>query len=263
LNIRKDEFVKETTDLVRKNVEKVNYKVLSGPLETLKTVDLPFQLADTVNQEEIAKENLVLGLKSCLGQIAVCGAIMEKHFPKEKIALGEVWEDFFANIMAKKFRQNRDSQYDPSFMREWLMYEEPHVILVINGKQFEPLSKFMGLDVEHPRVQAFPFWEGVAVSRLASVSNCEKDHEERLRLLDLAEEICPGMTLIRENRVQSLVELGMIKEAVECLKWSVERRPNARKLWAICHFMEKIGEDSSKYLRAFLERYPFSIQEYF
>jgi hypothetical protein len=225
--------------LAEKAMEEVEYSIKPTAIETLRTVKFSIPIVQSIDQTEIAQENQFLGLQGCLGRLAFSGVVVEKHFPNVFLEAAEVWHDFFREILLEKLKENPWLGDDQSFMRELLMYEEPHMVLNLDGKQFDPLENEFGERVIHPRVQTFPFWEAVTSSYLVSKAWLEEDIFKKLDLLEKAEEVCPETTLVRENMVHVLTLLGRDEEALETLLWVHERRPCARSFFVLSEFTQE------------------------
>ncbi len=237
----------------------LKYALKTSPLETLMSID-NFQVSagQFIGQEQFANFNLKLDSESCLGKVAQAAAIAEKQFPEAKIEMAEVWEDWFANTMLKMLKEEPVRRLDPTFMQELLMYEEPHLILVINGKQFEPLSIQLGQAIKHPRIKPFPLWEGITASVMVSEAWLEKNPNRKLEILKQAEKICPGLTLVRENMCAPLELLGKMGEVIKNAKWAIERRPCARTLYVLWLFTK-----NQVYYKQLAEKYTEEIKKYF
>ena len=240
------------------HLDGLRYEIKPSPLETLATIDFEMECAQTMDQSEVTLWNLNLDKRGCLGRVAQAAAVVEKHFPGVKIEIGEVWQDFLATLMLDMLSENRARAYEPSFMMELMMYEDPHLVLFVDGVQFDPLSIELGHEIFHPRVGKFPLWGAVAASMLIAKTHLEPDSEKKLILLDEAEKICPGMVTIRENRCEPLELLGRMDEVIQTAKWCFKRRPCARTLYVLYHFTR-----DKKYLDILLEKYTKEVVKYF
>ncbi|MFW5888164.1 MAG: hypothetical protein ACOCVY_00415 [Patescibacteria group bacterium] len=222
--------VKVAREQSYEKIKKVNYTVGRSVWDTLKTIDFGVSPCSHTDQREIAKYNLELDARSCLGRLAQAAAIAEKHFPGSHLQAAEVRQDRLAEIMIKKLKENPKKMEDGSFMSELLMYEKPHMVLLVDGIQFDPLSLYAGWNIEHPKVAPFPLWEAIASSKLVSRSYLEKIPEIKSRILQMAESICPSTSLVRENVCHLLGIMGARKDLIKEVKWCVEARPCARNL---------------------------------
>jgi len=238
-------------------IESLEYAVRDTPMETLKTVNFGVSaISLQYSQEEFVKLNLSVDRRSCLGRAAQAAAIVEKHFPSAKVQLGEVRKNYLAGLMIQILHEEPLKSLDPSFMQELLMYEEPHLVVVVDGQQFEPLSIQLGCDIVHPEVATFPIWEGVASAVTVSESHTETNPRKKLDLLWEAEEMCPSMSLVQENICGPMAELGLDTVGVvdECLR----RRPCARTLFVLAVLT---GEE--KYYEQLARKYTSKITEFF
>ncbi len=251
-------MIEEIRNLAYRQAEKLEYVLKDSPLDTLRTIKFNIQTSQFIDQMQFVLLNLELDSKSCLGRAAQAAAIAEKHFPEANLKIAEVWQDLLAGIMLTLLYQNPNKQFDPSFMQELLMYEEPHLVLMVNGVQFEPLSLQLGHDIQHPRIQPFPLWEGITASVLVSKAWLEPKPEKKLEILQQAEKICPGIVLIRENMCEPLELLGRIDEVIETAKWCLKHRPCARTLYVLCLLT---GEQ--KYYNELTRKYSEEIIKYF
>ncbi len=230
-----DESVKKIRELALSNSAWLDFQVKDTPLETLKTIKFQIPVGSKVfNQQEICHQNLILDSQGCLGRVALAATIMEKHFPSTSLAFGEVWEDYLRSLMLETLQDDPSLKNDVSFMEELLLYEEPHAVLVVDGKQFDPLSLAFGQDIQHPRIQSFPLWEAIASSIMVSEAQLEKNPAERLKILESAEKLCPGLLMVIENMAEPLELLERNEEVIRKVEWILEKRPNARGFYVAC-----------------------------
>ncbi len=212
------EIVKEIRKIAYNQTKSAHYALGSDPVETLQNITFNVQVGQTIDQRRFAKLNLELNSESCLGRVALSAAIIEKHFPNANLQLAEVWKDWLANLMLKLLQEDWSRRFDASFMQELLMYEEPHLILTVDNIQFEPLSIALGQDIKHPQIKTFPLWEGITASVLVSKAWLETDPSKKLKILNQAEKICPGLTLVQENMCTPLELLGQTDKVIEKAK---------------------------------------------
>lgn len=225
--------VEEIRKLAHEKISGLSYKILSKPLETVKTIKFDIPRGQSVDQAIISAQNLELDQASCLGRVAQSAAVIEKHFKETDLTLAEVWEDNLRNIMLAKLDANESLVYDPTFMDELLMYEDPHTVILVDGVQFDPLSLELGFNIEHPRIKSFPLWESIVSSVLVSRAWLENDPSKKLEILETAESICPGLTLVKENIVSAYILLDETDKAIEAVKWCHEKRPCARMIYVL------------------------------
>lgn len=215
-------------ELARMGADKMPFEVRGTLKETLRTIH--WTLGEEVfSQDEVARMNLVLDSASCLGRLAVCAAIAEEYFPNVRIAAGEVLQDMFRDMALDMLRKSGPEE---SLLREILLYEEPHAVLLVNSDQYDPIADILDMTVVHARIKEFPIWKFLAAAVTVSEANLESDILKRRRILEEAECMCPGMALVEEAMVgaMSLLEGYDVKAA---LKWCYERRPTARTLVAL------------------------------
>ncbi len=224
--------VQEIKELAFAKLADLDYRVKDSPQETLKTIDFNVIPQNSVNdQKELALNNLELNKATCLGKVALSAALLEKHFSNIKLEAGEVLQDWFANEMLSMLSLDPTKKNDPSFMGELLMYEEPHIILLIDGVQFEPLSNHMKLEVKHPVIKLFPIWDAITSSVLVSRAWLLNNLEEKLNHLNQAEKLCPKSILVNENKCELLELLKYKQELLDTLNYCVTERPCARNLY--------------------------------
>ncbi len=233
-------------DLAIKMIENGAYSISADPISTLSGINFDIPVGTYFSQSDIREMNLGLDERSCLGRLAKAAAIVERNYSGVELKFGEVWQDMLATILLDRMRENPGLKNDPSYLEEILLYEEPHAVIVVHGKQYDPLSKQAGFEIAHPRIENLPLWEGITASYMVSESQLQENPAERLKILEEAEKICPGTTLVRENMINPLVRLGRNDEMVENLNWVIERRPCARNLYA--HYVLTENEESNQRL---------------
>src|SRR6056297_171049 len=227
------EIQERLRDLACSKSKQFGFEVKDTPEKTLWSINFNVPYQDFVDQQEMAQANLELDGKSCLGRVAQAAAIVENYFPDTDLQLAEVRKDRLAEMMLGMLAESPEKKYDPSFISELLMYEEPHMVLLVDGRQFEPLSLQLGQDIQHPRIEVFPVWEGITASSLTSYAWLEREAESKLEILQEAEKLCPGTTLVSENMCESLEVFGRRKELLEKVAWCVQERPCARNLYVM------------------------------
>jgi len=192
------------------------------------------------DQAELSRLNLELDPKGCLGRVALCFAIIEKHFPAEfeRFEYGEVTVDWFWLKLMKQWKDHYDPALTPlpeGWVDELLMYEEPHGVVVgKGGYQFDPLSVLMvGQQVWHPGAFTYEPWPAITSAMFVSQSLLAQNPLEKLRLLREAESACPGTCLVKQNRVLPLTMIGCNVEAAGILRNLASVRPSARLFFVL------------------------------
>jgi hypothetical protein len=187
------------------------------------------------DQSTLHEYNLALDPRACLGKVALCFAIVERHFPArfEEFSFGEILTDWFqSEIMQQWTTFYRFEEALPDgWLQELLMYEEPHGVFVHSAtkRQFDPLQVMIpNKKVHHPRIKQHNPWSAIASAQLVSRALQEVDPIRQIDLLDEAEEVCPGTCLVQENRVAPLVALEHYSEAYSTLIRFTGIRPTAR-----------------------------------
>ena len=221
----------------------------SNPREALSS--LQWEITAHGTQSEIAQANAALAPSYCLGRIALCAAYLERYFPLERVEYAEVLEDALRNLHLHSIPQSPSNDY----LQELLLYEEPHCLLLIGGIQFDPLLNQLRLPVEHPRIESYPVWDGIASAWLVARSTLESDPIRKLEMLQQAYALCPGTTLVAENMCGAYLLLGMEKEAQGALAYAIQKRPVARSLFCAHLLGDQRG------LKGLTEEYPAGLIE--
>jgi hypothetical protein len=240
--------VQEVRAMAHGLVAKKGNKNFNNAFDLLKNFPFDFSTERGMSQRQIALFNLKLDNRSCLGKIAQAGAIMEKEFPDAKIMFGEVLTDFFCNTLLDILQ--RESSQPDSFFEELLMYEEPHCIILIDGKQFDPLSVPYQKNITHSRITTLPFWEAVTAARLISWAWLENNPDCKIKILTEANSICSGMIAIKENLASYSLLLDRNQYSIDLAKEILLVRPTAR----LMYFLFRLTEDE-KYIKMIENKY--------
>ncbi len=226
--------------------------------ETLENFPWEPFLGGTHSQEDLCRLNVVIDPKSCLGRVAICFAIIDRFFPTEveKYQYGEVTVDWFWLVLMNQWKNHYSSdgrELPDGWIDELLMYEEPHGIIVSDhAYQFEPLSIMTGpQNVWHPGASTFSPWSAITSALVVSHAILEQDPQEKIRILDEAEEICPNTCLVKQNRVEPLILLNRYDEAKNYLNEVIALRPNSRSFFVLESFF---GEKSEVCQRLYGQR---------
>ena len=217
---------------------------------------------NTTDQKTLAKLNLELDGRSCLGRVAQAAAFVELRFPNAKVGYAEVLSDNLRRDMLAQVHEKLPN--DPALRTEWLqevlLYEEPHAVVLVDGVQFDPLSTVYPEEICHPKIQSFPTWGAIAASIVVAQAWLEDDPNEKLDILQEAETLCPGTTLVSENMVSAMILLEREDEAIPILKELLLRRPCARtlfSLWLITrndHYRQLIDVEYTPYMMEILKK---------
>lgn len=200
---------------------------------TLGSLDWRPYVIGSYNQRELAELNIALNPHGCLGRIAIALATAEIAFPEEakSIKFGEVVEDFFWHEMMHqwnykyRFVASSGGSLPEGWIRELLMYEEPHGVLVIDGVQYDPLFSLSNSpqNAKHPKVHSLDPWSAIHCATMVAHASLEPDLRKRLTRLEAAAAACPTMLLPIQNAAEVYFRLDMIGEAGSCirdvLKW--------------------------------------------
>jgi hypothetical protein len=228
------ETIKDVRQAAANYLNDYDYRIFESPTRTL--LEFPWRVGgqDPASQTQYATWNLELNPHSCLGKTAIAGLLCEKHFPDTELQGGEVLQDFFRDRMREQVNKNlpKDPQLKQEWIEELLMYENPHSILLVEGKQFDPLFTPFDSPFTHPEVRELPFWEHVLASVFVAKSFQEHDLEVKLEKLDEASSICPNMLLSKEVRAGVLLSQQNPK-GIKLLREVQKQRPTADNLFAL------------------------------
>jgi hypothetical protein len=226
------------------------------PEEALRHYPWNFEIGSNVDQQKMAEWNLKLDGRSCLGRVAQAAALVELQFPDSTVGCAEVLSDHLRGDMLAQIKERLpyDKTLRDEWLRELLMYEEPHAVVTVDGEQFDPLSTVYPVTINHPVIQPHPLWEGIASDMKVAEAWLEQDPEKKLQILEEAEKLCPGTTVVPENKVGALILLGKEEEAIALVKELVVKRPNARALYFLWistgdeQYKKRLDEEYTPYM---------------
>lgn len=226
------EYIEEVKELAYRKIEEIPLiTVMSGnPFQTLRKIDWDIPVDMEINQEIIARFNIELDKKSCLGRVAQSAAIIERYFPDCRLSYAEVLEDSLRNMMFDVLKKEGARE---SILKDILLYEEPHAVILINESQYDPISNVLGVNIRHPKIKIFSLWKGICSSWLVSKAFLHPNPSARLVILEQAQLLCPGTTLVAENKVGVFVMLDKVERAIFELEGLLEKRPTARTLFSL------------------------------
>lgn len=239
-----------------KEVRAIAYRMIAGKanknfnnaFDLLKNFPFDFSTEQGMSQRQIAFLNLKLDGRSCLGKVAQAGALLEREFPQTILKFGEVLEDFFCSTLLEVLK--KEPNQPDCFFEELLMYEDPHSVILIDGKQFDPLSIPYQQNVVHARIATLPFWEAVTASILISTAWLENNPHRKIVILAEAENVCPGMIAVKENLASCLLLLNRKQYSIRLAKEILLVRPTAR----LMYFLFSLTEDE-RYIKMIEEKY--------
>lgn len=210
----------------------ITVEVGPDPIATLRSIKWANRPQSVYDQAEVARANLNLDPRYCLGRSAVCAAVIEKYFPTTTVAALEVMQDMLRNLMVQDLPSH---SMDESYVQELLSYEEPHFALLLGVYQYDPLESFFeqSVRIEHKQVRVLPIWKAIAAAVLVSYASFEISPSARLEVLLHAERVCPELLLIQENKVEPLIALGQTSEALRILEHVLQERPHARCMFVL------------------------------
>lgn len=206
---------------VAKNSIVLNAVKLDSPLETLRNIvwDIP---EGDIPQEKLIKWNLKLDTRSCLGRSAVCILIIEKFFPDHKVMVAEVLGSGLTEYML----QIPMSQKTNEDMITTLLFEEPQIIITVNGVQYDPLSNQVTW-LKHPKIQEFPAWEAIRAWYLSSKCLALKNYYYQINQLLKIKRICP-MSFVNEKLILAYFSTRNTTRAIKMAVKLIEIKPSAR-----------------------------------
>lgn len=217
-----------TVDTVKVIARQVAEAIIGPAFKPRSTLESTLQMipwkelcAGNFSQPEMAELNLRLDPRSCLGRTALMVHISRTYFPDDfpKTRVAEVRSDFFRRLLLNQWGPlfHKDNLPPESWLAEILMYEEPHAIMVTNGRQFDPLFYVYSDEtrcrtdfLRHPAVREFSPWEAITAFWMVSKAYQIQDAQKRLDLLGEAEIICPDTCLVRQFMVEPILSLDKI-----------------------------------------------------
>lgn len=222
-----DNLVKEVREFAYQKIDGL-VPSSENPIEALMQLEWDCSTdISKISQKDLAAANHRLDERFCLGRTAKAGAFVDKWFPGSELSFGEVRQDVLRDYMLQMMGDNPST----SQVEELLMYEEPHGIIVVDGQQFDPLSKNVGRMLQHPQVAQAPIWEGIAAEWLGSKVIFNTDLEDKLGTIEYALQLSPNSTNALAIRAANYLEWGMDYEAMRDLETVIQLRPNARSLF--------------------------------
>jgi hypothetical protein len=215
-------------NLAYSKIKKLPKPNTDNPIEALKNLDWSVPNNEvSVDQDELVRLNLELDPNYCFGRLAAAAAFVELWFPKAKLQFGEVLEDVLRNIMLDDLAL----PIVESELKELLMYEDPHAVLVIDGMQFDPVLVKLDLDIRHPKLGLHPIWEGLTVTWLTQKARMANSLDETMGMLRQAEALCPGTSIVTSYFAELEAKHGTNERAIELLAKANELRLTARGLF--------------------------------
>lgn len=216
------DYLGHVRKLVEQRVAQLNPKLEPDTWATLAGINWS-GMDGVADQSQVGRESMAFLPSNCLGRAAIAGYVLEHHF-KQSVELGEVRSDYLRNLLQGKVRAKSG---DPTFLCELLMYEEPHAVAMVEGTQYETLSIALGHYIDHPEIASVPFWTGLTATWMVSLASTQ-DPVMRLATLDAAEQICPALSVVAENRASALLLLDRDREAILLAEYCQTVRPTAR-----------------------------------
>ncbi|MEI6316262.1 MAG: hypothetical protein WCO65_00870 [bacterium] len=199
---------------------------------------LPWEIPNgpAFSEEEVARMNIDFDVRGCFGRALKAAVLVEKYFPNETFYNGEVLEDLLRSMLMKKVTPEK--WHDDTYVAEILQYENPHVAIVWNDSQFDPIFSLLTdrpETLKHPSILKHSQWEGLYCYYLVSsgmlLFRQKQNPNLYLQALKQAEAICPHMLLVKENLVSALCALNRFDESVAIAKSLVGKRKDAKMLW--------------------------------
>lgn len=203
-------------------------------------------LDDFEPAENFAELNLILDTRSCFGRTARCAAFAETYYNNDnklELFAGDVIIDWFREVIG----ENMQAQIlkHPEMLNDVLMYEDPHVVLIINGEQFDPLSKIMGFPVIHPKVEKYPVWEYIHSGMLCSV--CISTDDIAVKKIALQRAAVYGSTIEYLYMLSHIsILLDDIATVISTCEEILKKKKSARSMWVINSLNGKYKDELTK-----------------
>jgi len=236
----------------QKNAHEASHSIFDGKVfpkdnayETLVSMDWSKLCQGFYEQKTLAEMNLELDPKGCLGRTALAAALVEEYFPDTRLQYAEVNRDYFRDMLLWQWRALYNNLLLPGddWIEEFLIYEEPHSVLIVDGKQFDPLFCVYASQtggsieaLEHPSITSFPLWEAMVAARMTSEAWLIQDKKRKLEKLREAERVCPGTAIVKQNLIEPLLDMGTVDgydEALRGVRDLCDNRPTVRSFLAL------------------------------
>jgi len=139
---------------------------------------------NNVNYDYYLKPNgfmeMVMSAQDCVGRAVLAAGLIQAE--NLELQFGEVLKDWFANYLLQQDNQPLE------VLKEVVYYEIPHAVVVINGKQFDPISAILpvGLDITH-KIQVMDLYAGILGMCAVNFANSQTFNQ--LEKIDFLEEI--------------------------------------------------------------------------
>lgn len=200
-------------------------------------------IEDFDSVDDYADLNLNLSPKSCFGRLALAGAFAEKYYSISDLYACDVIEDWF-RVMVSKDMQTHILK-EPSLINEVLMYEDPHLILMVGDAQFEPLSKVIGGYISHPKIEKYPLWELVLSGMLCAVVRTSNEISTKRLALQKAKLFGETIELLYMQIFLSTLEEDF-EQVVSLSEQLLKRKKSARAKHAIYALTGKYRDELIK-----------------
>jgi len=196
----------ELIDFQRKAREKFSLEnkanSFTDPLLFLYSLDWDISAGPQFSEDVLAIMNVNLDERGCFGRAVKAAVLSTELFPSSKIFSAEVCEDFFRAMLIND--ATASNWRDPTYIAEILQYENPHQVIICDGRQFDPLFKdLMGWpqELKHPVVLIQDLWAGLHCSYLVSEALLDKTNNPQACISQLyrALSLYPSNILVKEN----------------------------------------------------------------
>lgn len=222
---------------------KCEYEAKNDPLVFLDSLSWSVAIGQAFSQKVLIEMNIRLDERSCFGRAIKSAVLMEKYFPPIPINFAEVKNNFFRELLVKN--ADFENLHDADYLAEILQYEEPHGIIAFkDGRQFDSIFTTIGGNSKqlcHPEIQVYDLWSGLYANLLISYAvqeNYYGNYQKSLSILDLAEDVCPGLIVTQINKASVLLKLAKTEEAIDAVKLVISRRKDALSLFLLCNFTD-------------------------
>ncbi len=230
----------EIKERARKVLENTGFRPGQSVWSDLRSFPWDFSKQSSASVEVTSPLVMSLDPGCCFGKTVLAGLIAEAH--GVDVQFGEVRTDYLRNFMIHHImRSLAGGTYEESMLIELLMYEEPHSVILFDGEiQFDPISVVLRETILHPVVKEFPFWDAVLSAVVIAESFLEQDLRKRLDMIDKADRVCPGTSLVLEARAAHSV-LTSDPGASDLILHATELRPTAAMFYALIELGRREG----------------------
>lgn len=153
-----------------------------------------------IDPDDMRRLNIMFDLQGSFARAALAVLLVETYFPGTEIKVIEVLKKKSIRDTLKKLNDKdiTDSETRINLAKRLIALEEYRIVLIVNGKQFDPLSCCVS-GVTYPEDNSYNPWAALKVCQIVDMALRTEDLEERLRCLWSAQSYCPNMMMVEEN----------------------------------------------------------------